>query len=250
MSRRLSLLIAVVAGMVPAFTALGDVVIYSNAFEGSVGAEWSMLPEGGSQWTAPPTGTTPLTQDGFLGEFGNCMVTLTLDNLPAHAEVSVAMDLFVIRSWDGNYDQDARGPDFWAYAVDSVPTDPEDPAQWDSVTTFSNWDPGTGPRQAYPLSYPVGDFPARQGASENNTLGFLFDDGGGPVVDDAVYELNTGVLPHTGGSLVITFGADHLQSLSDESWGIDDVVVTLDVPEPGAVALLTLGTLAVLRRRR
>ncbi len=254
MNKYLGLMIvgALLLCIIPVPLAVGDVTIYSNDFEGSgpVGSEWAMLVEGETQWSAPPTGTTPSTDDGFLGEFSNCMVTLTLNNLPAHAEVTVSLDLFVIRSWDGNFDLDFRGPDYWAFVEGSVPDNPEDPEQWDYVTTFSNWDPDTGPRQAFPGSYPEGDFPARQDASENNTLGFLFDNGEGPVVHDAVYELTTGTLAHTDSSLVITFGADHLQGITDESWGLDDVVVTLDVPEPAALFLLAFGGLLATRRRR
>ena len=157
---------------------MADVTIYSNDFEGGVGAEWLMLAEGATQWVTPPTSVTPGSNDGFLGEFSNGMVTLTLTNLPAHSEVTLSMDLFIIRSWDGNFAEDSRGPDFWGSVVGNVPSDPSDMGQWDSVTTFSNWHPDTGPHQAYPQVYGVGDNPARTGAAENNTLGYYFDNEG------------------------------------------------------------------------
>ncbi len=233
-----------------AMPVTADVTIYTNDFEGAVGTEWSMLPLGQTQWVAPPTSVTPATQDQFLGELSNGMLALTLTNLPAHSQVTLSMDLFIIRSWDGNYASDARGPDFWGYALNDIPSDPEDPTQWDSFTTFSNWHPDTGPHQAYPNTYPTGDYPARTGASENNTLGYTFDEGQGPFAQDAVYELTTGTFAHSASTLTVAFGAVNLQSITDESWGIDDFEVVLDVPEPSGILFIVAGALLAAKRKR
>ena len=66
-------------------------VVYANDFEAGAGPEWS----------SPLTRTTPSGRR-FLGEFGAAAVTLSLACLPAHTQIDVALDLLVIRSWDGN----------------------------------------------------------------------------------------------------------------------------------------------------
>ena len=222
--------------------AFAEIQMYSNDFEGPgpVGSEWSNT----STDTTP--GTVPHPADKFLGQFGNQDVTLTINNLPLdHTELRIEFDLYVIRSWDGNFDQDARGPDYWAMDEGTIPVNPED---WDYITTFSNWEPGVGPNQAYPDIFGVGDHNARTGADENNTLGFLFDPGSGDIILDAVYHGDV-LYSHTAGTFIVTFGADHLQALDDESWGIDNVNVYLDVPEPSTLALLTAGLLLLKRKR-
>src|SRR5574337_608688 len=66
-------------------------VVYRNGFEGAVGPEWSNA----------SVDTTPSGRR-FLGQFGNDTVTLTLACLPAHRQVILSFDLYVIRSWVGN----------------------------------------------------------------------------------------------------------------------------------------------------
>ena len=225
-----------------AYPAYCDVEIYSNDFQGAgpVGPEWSTTDTD----TSPGTASHPA--DTFLGQFSNQNVILTLNNLhPAHTQVTIDFDLYVIRSWDGNFSEDNRGPDFWGIDQGTPPVDPED---WDYITTFSNWDPATGPHQAYPGIAGVGDNPARTDAIENNSLGFLFDDGNGPVIQDAVYHGHL-VYSHTASTFIVTFGAENLQALSDESWGIDNVAVTVDIPEPATLLLLTFGALAIRYKR-
>ena len=65
---------------------------------------------------------------------------------------------------------------------------------------------------------------------------------------DAVYEVSTGVLAHTGDTLTVTFGAMNLQTISDESWGIDDFEVVLDVPEPSTLVFMVLAGVLITRR--
>jgi len=233
--------------LMAAVPAAAGYVVYSNDFEGTgpLGPEWSA-----GVTTDITPGTVAHPADKFLGQFGNQTVTLTLDNLyPDHTEVTLSYDLYIIRSWDGNFDQDARGPDYLANAEGIVPQGPGD---WQWITTFSNWGP-TGPRQAFPGEVPTGDYQARTGASENDTLGFLFDDGNGPFVQDAVYRFVDVPIPHTGDTLILSIGADHLQALDDESWGIDNMKVEIDaIPEPSTLALLLIAGLTLLcslRRR-
>ncbi|MBI1923618.1 leucine-rich repeat domain-containing protein [Candidatus Poribacteria bacterium] len=152
---------------------------------------------------ALPTDTTPVGARRFLGQFGNGTVRLTLTNLPPHTSVTVSLDLFIIQSWDGN--DTTYGPDIWELNVTDGPTLLH--------TTFS-----VGFWQAYPDAYPGGDHPARTGAAENDTLGYT---------GDSVYQLNF-TFPHTASSLALNFSAFGLQSLGDESWGLDNVAVQGD----------------------
>ncbi|MFZ0546708.1 MAG: LamG-like jellyroll fold domain-containing protein [Candidatus Promineifilaceae bacterium] len=79
----------------------------------------------------------------YLGNFGNQTVTLALDNLPTHDTVSIAFDLYVLGSWDGNNTE--TGPDIWQWGHDGISL---------LNTTFSN-QPDTSPNyQSYPAGYP------------------------------------------------------------------------------------------------
>ena len=190
--------------------------VYRQDFERSAGPEWNRR----------QTSTTPSGR-GFLGEFGNETVTLNLQDLPDHQWVHVTFDLYIIRSWDGNQSsysaelmklraaagESAVGPDEWMFELDGTSL---------LHTTFSNWD-GAGGTQAYPDSYPEGKNPPRSGAAETGTLGYSF----GPIEgQDSVYRLTFSV-PHSGGDLRLDFSAMGLQPLEDESWGLDNVTVTL-----------------------
>jgi len=178
-------------------TPLVPPLIYANTFGGSVGSEWSNA----------STDLTP-TSRRFLGQFGNQTVSLTLSCLPVHTHVGVAFDLFVIRSWDGNL---SSGPDIWELNATG--------GTLLSHTTFANWN---AKRQAYPGTYPGGDYVDHTGATEINTLGYTYSNS--PM--DAVYHLNY-LFPHASASLTLNFLASGLQALVDESWGIDNIEVTV-----------------------
>ena len=190
--------------------------VYESDFGDGVGEEWS---SGGLE-TAP-------NGEVFLGPFNNDDLTFTLDDLPPHSAVTIAFDLYIIRSWDGNQVNypltgtmvslpwavnEVVGPDIWEFRVEG---------QVLLHTTFSNWE-RLGFRQAYPDWYPNGDFPAWAGATAVNTLGYTFD--GEPM--DATYHLEF-TIPHTGSRFESGFSASSLQIGEDESWGLDNVTVTL-----------------------
>jgi len=181
--------------------------VYSNDFQGAVGPAWSNL-------------TTDVTPSGkrFLGQFGNTAVILTLGSLPPHSEVTISFDLYVIHSWDGNdtssgTDREGNtgplGPDIWDLSIPGGPTLLH--------TTFSNQS-GSSKRQAYPDPYPPGDNAGFTAADENNTLGY------NDYYGDSVYRLSF-TFSHSASSLALSFSASGLQkALSDESWGIDNVL--------------------------
>jgi uncharacterized repeat protein (TIGR01451 family) len=183
----------------------------------------------GEVWNLQTSTTSPCGER-FLGEFENQTVTLALGDLPSHTEAVIAFDLYILRSWDGsvvNWPAQAAasasaggisppaiiGPDIWDLAVDG---------KQQIHTTFSNWvDPVF--RQAYPGTFPLGSYASQTGASRLNSLCYTFFEYG-PM--DAVYTMRI-QMPHTAPSIHIDFSALGLQGLVDESWGLDNVRVTL-----------------------
>jgi hypothetical protein len=201
------------------------VEVYFNDFEGlQPYPEWGA----GTQATTP-SGRHFLGTDPNLG-FSNEAVTLTLTGLPL-SEVTVSFDLYIINSWEGD-----GGPDSWSLAVNGGPT-----LLW---TTFSNVE---GVRQSYPDN--VWDSnPPQTGAAENDTLGY-----GNAAFDDSVYKL-TFTFAHNSSDLSLSFSAGGLSDISDESWGLDNVRVSVEptvVPLPSAPLLLGVGLvrLALWKRR-
>jgi hypothetical protein len=189
--------------------------VYFNDFEKNAGKEWST-----TGITTAPAGQK------FLGEFSNETVTLTLKGLPLARRLGLFFDLYVIRSWDGNQVDNTLppglngtngvdtivGPDIWELAADG---------QKLVNTTFSNWG-ALGYRQAYPGSYPNGSYPAGSGVVDNGSLGYQYFER--PM--DSVYHFNY-VLDQQSDVLTIAFSAAGLQEIGDESWGIDNVQITL-----------------------
>ncbi|MDY6782129.1 MAG: filamentous hemagglutinin N-terminal domain-containing protein [Cyanobacteriota bacterium] len=186
-----------------------------NTFTGNVGPQWSNT----------SVDTTPIGNRPFLGQFGNETVSLTLDNLPSHDRVNVSFDLFIIKSWDGNDLQD--GPDIWQLDVAG--------GSRLFYTTFSHTLPRNLP-QSYPAAYnssnPVNNL-ARTGAIErDNSLGYFFDSPSARriVPVDSVYRLNRS-FSHSDSQLQLDFfkfSPNGDNRISDESWGLTNVNITLD----------------------
>lgn len=166
---------------------------------------------------APATPWAPakydLTPSGrrFLGQFGSEQVTLNLSKLPVHQTVTLAFDLYIIRTWDGNVD-----PDIFDITVNGGPTLLH--------TTFTNNTGVNYQPQAYPGAYPGAANPPYTGASEIGALGYLPPD---VAAQDAVYQLRF-TFAHNSPDLQVHFAGIGLQELADESWGLDNVIVSLD----------------------
>jgi len=187
---------------------------YNEDFEGVLGSEWGCTTV---QKDVTPTGR------GFLGQFGNETVCLSLDNLPYHNWVTVSLDVYVILSWNGNVvsvggnapielaPEVIVGPDKWQLDADGETL---------LLTTFSNY---LGHDQAYPGWYPGSSYPRFSGAFEINSLGYRWNS---TTPMDSVYRLSFTFL-HNSESLELDFSAMGLQALSDESWGLDNVKVEL-----------------------
>jgi hypothetical protein len=220
------------------------ITTYTSNFEGVVGSEWSNT----------LTDTTPVGARTFLGQFGNDTISLTLAGLPSHSSLTIAFDLFVIRSMDGSAttvggDGIPDGPDVWHLDVAGGLTL--------LSTTFSNnavYPPLD--RQAYPDTFPGGDHLARTGAAENDTLGYTFgypfSTGVVVLPADSVYDLSF-TFAHAGSTVTFNFSGSGMEPLFNESWGIDNVRVWTEetIPAPAAIVLSSIGMGGVgwLRRR-
>ncbi|MCA9278604.1 MAG: PEP-CTERM sorting domain-containing protein [Phycisphaeraceae bacterium] len=229
MNRRIAIRAAVlsmIAGSLLTGAASADPWSYEQNFNGG-----SSL----TGWSHTQTEISPSGTQTFLGQFDNDTVSLSLSNIPAHTQLQVSFDLYVIGTWDGN---DYPGPDRWSFGVQG-----EQPA---IDTTFAVSKPTGYYQQAWPMNYQEtgSSFPHRYGAKENNTLGYIWK---GWAVD-AIQEINV-TLEHSDAEVTLDFSAWGLQGIGDESWGIDNVVVTA-VPAPGALAMFGLGGLVATRRRR
>ena len=150
----------------------------------------------------------PRDARSFLGRFSNETVSLSLDSLPAHSEVLLSFDLYIINSWDGN--DTTYGPDAWSLQV----------AGGDQLlyTTFSNTEEH-GHTQSYPDSYLQGNHPAGTGAVEIDTLGYSY-------MGDSVYHFEI-AFPHVSDTVSLDFSASGLGDLSEESWGLDNVQISV-----------------------
>ena len=208
---------ALIASQATLFTAGAQAgVVYSNDFESSDTANWNVS----SIATAP-------NSEKFLGEFGNQTTTLNLTGLGAHTSVAVAFDLYIIRSWDGN-GQYCCGPDQFSFSADGT--------QYFSET-FSNTENAGN----------IGSFSNSTNATKtgDNSLGYS-------AWGDSTYRFEFD-LAHVADYLTLDFSASGLQALYDESWGLDNIVVSTNatnVSEPGTLALLGLGLAGLGLSRR
>ena len=198
-----SSVLAGLAGILCCTTNRADTIVYTNNFESVVGPEW----------VPANTSVTPVGQRRFLGEFwmGNHSATLSLTNLPSHTRVKLSFDLFILKSWQGN-EPGPFGPDLWELGFLGGAK---------LIYTSFSYPVAGGHPQAYPGSYPGASYPSAYGAAETNALGYDLGLGG-----DAVYRISIN-FDSTATDLALTF-RDYLQEpISNESWGLDNVVVEL-----------------------
>lgn len=224
----LLLLASLLGGAAPAHAVL----VYEHDFQSAVGSEWSHSLR---QDTPTPYPFGPRT---FLGQFGNDTVSLNLSGLGQHDSLLLEFDLYLIRSWDGSSAGTAfdYGNDTFKVDVAGGPVLLED--------TFSNGNPAGqsfGPQAINPY---------HTGASETYSLGYVFNDGiqQNAQVMDSVYRLSF-LFTHQAEQATFNFTGYGLQALDDESWGLDNVRVSM-VPEPGVAPLLGAGLMALAWRAR
>lgn len=202
-------------------------IVYSNDFESGTAPEFS----------PSPITTAPNNSTKFLGRFSgdSLTTTLTLTGLGAHSQLTLALDLYIIQSWDGTGNL-GSGPDRLTFIADGTTV---------LDATFAN---RSGSTQSYSDATPLGGgpFPDKTSADAENTLGYSDFFG-----TNTVYNLSY-TLAHSANTLTVTFSGIGLQGAGDESWGLDNVVVSTSgvVPEPATLAALGLGLAALARRRR
>ena len=210
---RILTVLALVLCSISVVSAQSLVTVYEHGFEVPVGPEWSDYDR-----TVTPWGLRT-----FLGEFSDQPVHLWLDDLAPHCLVRVSFELFIIGSWEGSVGFNA-GPDVWDLNVSSGP-----PNECTLVnllhTSFANC---ACDYQAYPANYPNVHNPGLTDADEVNTLGFLNRWGN---VEDSVYYLSF-TFYHSDTTLDFAFqGSPALEGLNDETWGIDNIRVEMDVDQ-------------------
>ncbi|MFV2065405.1 MAG: SdrD B-like domain-containing protein, partial [Pirellulales bacterium] len=195
----------VIAEIIPEGFVEVPTTVYENTFDTLPGSEWS-----NPQWDVAPNSET------FLGQLGEEAVSLELDALPDHAEMTVEFDLYVIGPWDGAADA-PNGPDQWMLSVEGGPTL--------AVTSFSNDASGVG--QNFPDASPGAVHPALFGAIATGSLGYPGSPGS---VSDAVYRLSY-TFAHADDAVKFDFSAAGIEGIVagsvGETWGLDNVRVKL-----------------------
>ncbi len=184
-----------------------SIVVYNNNFETGTGNGW---------YSTVITGASPTGSRRFLGEFDTQEdVRLSIPDLPDHTRVTLSFDLFIIRSWDGDFNDGMVGPDRWQVLAGDGVNSPLKIID----TTFSNWN---GYSQSYPGNYPGTQNISLTGADEINTLGYMWNS----IPMDAVYNLEF-TFEHVGSTLALDFAGLGLQGITDESWGLDNIKVII-----------------------
>lgn len=165
---------------------------------------------------ATSPGSTKMAPTTFLGRLLNEELSISV---PAgKTSVTISFDLYIIGTWDGA-GQQGYGGDWWQIEVS------RNGGARQSVfhTSFSNQ--ATKP-QHFPKQVTDGTSPNDRGAYATNTLGY--PKGAGKFdVGDAIYKLTYTVSNPGAGPLVFYLHTTTpLQSLSDESWGVDNVSIS------------------------
>jgi Chitobiase/beta-hexosaminidase C-terminal domain/Immunoglobulin domain len=192
--------------------------IYCNDFEDYVGAEWST-----NHRIQTPGGTRPQTWflggdiNGYNLGFADDTVTLSLNNLGPHSWVEITFDLYIINTWDGI---GLSGPDYFTLAVQGGPALLH--------TTFANY--------PYPQSYPAdvggGSYPTRAGALEVNSLGMNWPS----IFGNTVYRITRRVQSSASSIQFQFIGGVNEPDGQNETWGLDNVIVSAGVPPPSIVS--------------
>ncbi len=253
MKHRCALLLAGAAAWGLCALATAETKVYSSTFEtDSLDqlAEWNFDQVGAGapvlMSTTPQTSLLP-NPLRFLAEFGgNDVVHLTLALPQNTVSVRLRFDAYLLRTWDGR-DTPYGGPDVFGYGMNGSPQLNE---------SFSN---GAGLQSYCPFapSNPCEQTWASDGALKDKLGVYVeLDPAEGSTIPakgtpmSLVYHFDTEV-PYSGPNVTFDFFSRGLQvhedlpnKVIDESWGLNNVVVTAQVvPEPQTFALLLAGVL-------
>lgn len=173
-------------------------------------------------WSLTNQGATPRGRRKFLGPLANDSTTLSLQNLPPHAYLRVTFDLFILRNWVGASslsDEDTledRGPHYWGLKVERGPTLLH--------AAFANSTFQSARGQTFPCLLPGERVQAGAGAKSTGTLGYTSPGDIITTPGDIIYGMRF-TFPHTADSVRLSFYGQNLEDVTEQSWGLDDVVV-------------------------
>jgi hypothetical protein len=139
-------------------------------------------------------------------------VRLSLEHLASHRTVTVAFDLYILKSWDGNSPQ--YGPDRFRLSAGGGPTLID--------TTFSN-NPKVDTDGSF-QDYPRAGSAPWTGAFSTGALGY------NNFFKESVYHLKF-TFAHAADSLQLDFSSSLFEGkgTDDESWGLDNVRVSVSM---------------------
>ncbi len=227
-------LIGMATVAVCALTATAQTTVFSNNFDSGIPAQFSGAGTAESVAGFTGMGNPPNLFGGNLlrnDSVGPAVAsTLSLSSLPAHSSISVGFLLAAIDSWDS--DNGSPAPDYFQVWVDGTQV---------FQATFAIASGSTN----YVPAVPAGLIYSGGSVGWNGSWG--------EKAYDMTLEPLLQNIPHTGSTATIDFIAagSGWQGGLDESWGIDNVEISVrEVPAPGAAALLGLGGLVAVRRRR
>jgi len=181
-----------------------------------------------------PNTTTSRTGETFLGRFTNTRTAVVI-NVPAGNTIySVSYDLYIIGSWDGRGKQAQHGV-FDANVYDVSLRCAASPSIISSLfqTSFSNQ---LTVQQDYPLPYLQGGNKAGTAAFGIDALDYKHDPTSntplfrsfGDTEYKQVYSGTNTCASNGAFSLIISTSNPTQQSVSDESWGVDNIRVQAD----------------------
>jgi len=161
--------------------------------------------------------STVIYTEANLGDHTTDAVTINLNSLATHSQITVNFDLYIMDSWDGSTISGGAAPvDFFNFSVDGAVS------SW----TFDNFD--LNDETNTDVADATGNF---------NSINQWVD------VDRRFDNYNNGfTFAHSLGALELSFfgSGSGFQTIDDESWRVTNLTVSIaPVPVPGAVFLLS-----------
>jgi hypothetical protein len=182
-----------------------EAVVYNNTFESN---NLSGIKDGV---------ITQFDSTSVLGQYNNGGFILNLDNLPRHHLITIAFDLYLHNSWDGNK-MAPDGPDIWQMLVDGNNY---------IDASFSNDDCFYCSPQSYPLNYPNNYSNPKKGAFRVDLPGVCHNSTN--PNGTTLYHIKK-TFKHSSNALILQCLDKLVQTNSpnpkcDESWSVDNIII-------------------------